>query len=373
MNQEHNRQMQIDQEYMRRALELAKKGMGFTAPNPMVGAVIVKGNKVIGEGYHEQYGKLHAERNALAALTEPAEGATMYVTLEPCCHYGKTPPCTEAIIEHRLSRVVVGSMDPNPLVAGKGVQILRENGITVDTGILEEECDKLNEVFMHYMRTGRPYVVMKYAMTADGKIATRTGASKWITGPKARQTVQEMRHRYRGIMVGIGTVLADDPLLTTRIEGLRSPVRIICDSRLRIPLDSQIVQTAKQYETIIACAFAGPEKVQKLESCGAKVLVVPPTGQEQVDLKELMALLGQHHIDSVLVEGGGQLNDSLRRSGLINKLEVFIAPKLFGGKEAKGPVGGDGVSLVEEAFALELDNVEIIDEDVRLTYERRDE
>ena len=253
-----------DRDYMARAIELAKKGEGWTNPNPMVGAVIVKNGKIIGEGYHEKCGQLHAERNAIASLTESAEGATIYVTLEPCCHYGKTPPCTEAILEQKISRVVIGSRDPNPKVAGKGAEILRRAGLQVQEDFMREECDELNPVFFHYITNKTPYVVMKYAMTADGKIATKTGASKWITGEEARSEVQLMRHKYMGIMAGIGTVLADDPLLNTRIKGKKSPVRIICDSKLRIPFDSQICKTAREYKTIIAYSVGEEEKVNEL-------------------------------------------------------------------------------------------------------------
>ena len=281
-----------DQEYMLRAIQLAKKGEGWTNPNPMVGAVIVKDGRIIGEGYHKKCGELHAERNAIASLTESAEGATIYVTLEPCCHYGKTPPCTEAIIEQKIKKVVIGSRDPNPKVAGKGAQILRESGITVVQDFMREECDCLNPVFFHYITTKTPYVVMKYAMTLDGKIATKTGASKWITGEPARQEVQHMRHRYMGIMAGIGTVLADDPMLNVRVEGWKSPVRIVCDSSLRIPLDSQIVRSAKEYRTIVA--YAGreeneeiTEKIERLHAKGVDT-VCCPDGKGQIDLKKLM-------------------------------------------------------------------------------------
>lgn len=208
-----------DQDYMRRAIALAAQGAGWTAPNPMVGAVIVKNGRIIGEGFHQKCGELHAERNALAALTEPAQGATLYVTLEPCCHQGRTPPCTEAILQHGIRRVVIGSRDPNPLVSGKGAALLRQNGIIVEEDFLRAECDQLNPVFFHHITTGRPYVVMKYAMTLDGKIATRSGASKWITGAAARRHVHQLRGRYSAILAGIGTVLADDPLLNCRVPG----------------------------------------------------------------------------------------------------------------------------------------------------------
>lgn len=359
-----------DQEYMLRAIQLAKKGEGWTNPNPMVGAVIVKDGRIIGEGYHKKCGELHAERNAIASLTESAEGATIYVTLEPCCHYGKTPPCTEAIIEQKIKKVVIGSRDPNPKVAGKGAQILRESGITVVQDFMREECDRLNPVFFHYITTKTPYVVMKYAMTLDGKIATKTGASKWITGELARQEVQHMRHRYMGIMAGIGTVLADDPMLNVRVEGWKSPVRIVCDSSLRIPLDSQIVRSAKEYRTIVA--YAGreeneeiTEKIERLHAKGVDT-VCCPDGKGQIDLKKLMTYLGNEGIDSILLEGGGTLNDSALRAGIVKEVHCFIAPKLFGGKNSKTPVQGIGIGLPSEALKLKCTDICRIGEDIRI-------
>jgi len=241
-----------DQEYMKMALELAKKGCGWVAPNPMVGAVIVKDGRVIGQGWHQRYGEPHAERNALASCVESPQGATMYVTLEPCCHHGKQPPCVDAILEAQIARVVAGSPDPNPLVGGKGIRILKEHGIEVTENVLRQECDQLNEVFFHYIRTKQPYVVMKYAMTMDGKIAAYTGASKWVTGENAREHVQTLRHRYTAIMVGVGTILADDPLLTCRISGGKNPIRIICDTGLRTPLTAQVIKTIEQAPVLIA-------------------------------------------------------------------------------------------------------------------------
>ena len=363
-----------DQEYMLRAIQLAKKGEGWTNPNPMVGAVIVKDGRIIGEGYHKKCGELHAERNAIASLTESAEGATIYVTLEPCCHYGKTPPCTEAIIEQKIKKVVIGSRDPNPKVAGKGAQILRESGITVVQDFMREECDRLNPVFFHYITTKTPYVVMKYAMTLDGKIATKTGESKWITGEPARQEVQHMRHRYMGIMAGIGTVLADDPMLNVRVEGWKSPVRILCDSSLRIPLDSQIVRSAKEYRTIVA--YAGREEneeitekiTKKIEQLHAKGVdtVCCPDEKGQIDLKKLMTYLGNEGIDSILLEGGGTLNDSALRAGIVKEVHCFIAPKLFGGKNSKTPVEGIGIGLPSEALKLKCTDICRIGEDIRI-------
>lgn len=242
-----------EEQFMKRAIELAKQGVGWTAPNPLVGAVVVKNGRVIGEGYHRKYGELHAERNALAACTEDPAGATLYVTLEPCCHYGKTPPCTEIIIEKKIAKVVIGSRDPNPKVAGKGARILREHGINVVEDYMREACDALNPVFFHYITTKTPYVVLKFAMTLDGKIATRTGASKWITGEAARNHVHQLRGRYAGILAGIGTVLADDPMLNCRIDGAHQPLRIILDSHLRIPMGSRLVRSAKEYPLLIVC------------------------------------------------------------------------------------------------------------------------
>lgn len=359
--------MMTDQDYMRRAIVLAERGRGWTSPNPLVGAVIVKDGRIIGEGYHEKYGELHAERNAIASLTESAEGATIYVTLEPCCHYGKTPPCTEAIIENKIARVVIGSRDPNPKVSGKGAAMLREAGIVVEEDFLREECDRLNPIFFHYITTKTPYVILKYAMTADGKIATKTGASKWITGEKSRELVQQMRHNYRGIMVGIGTVLADDPMLNVRFEGGRSPVRIICDSSLRIPEDCAIAKSAHKYDTIVACASAEPGKKGRLEALGMQVLELPGA-DGTVDLKALMGVLGERKIDSILLEGGGMLNDSMLRLGLVHEVKAFVAPKLFGGAGAKTPVEGNGVELPDQAVRLSLEKVTTVGEDLLIEY-----
>ncbi len=353
--------MQKKEEYMRRALELARKGEGHTSPNPMVGCVVVKDGRIISEGYHEKYGEFHAERNALTRCTEDTAGADLYVTLEPCCHQGKTPPCTDIIIEKKIARVFVGSMDSNPLVAGKGVQILRDHGIYVETGILDAECRKLNEVFYHYIATKTPFVVMKYAMTLDGKIACATGDSKWVTGEIARTQVHRMRGRYRGIMVGIGTVLADDPMLNCRVEGGVDPVRIICDSNLRIPTESQIVKTASDIETIVACSQEAleserkQEKIRRLKEAG--IQIIGTEGAHGVNLVELMKKLGGQNIDSILLEGGGTLNASALEDGIVNKVYAYIAGKLIGGMDARSPVEGMGIDRMADAITLQ--NVEI--------------
>lgn len=351
-----------DSDYMRLALQLAQKGCGWVSPNPMVGCVIVKNGEIIGQGWHEKYGQPHAERNALNFCRESPEGAVMYVTLEPCCHYGKQPPCTEAILSSGIKKVFVGSSDPNPLVAGKGIQILREHGVEVTEHILKEECDRLNEVFFHYIRTRRPFVVMKYAMTMDGKIAAYTGASKWITGEPARNHVHRQRHRYRAIMAGVGTILSDDPMLTCRIDNGRNPIRIVCDTNLRTPITAQVVRTAKQIPTIIAVCHADREKTSAFEEAGCQIIHLGEEGGH-VDLRQLMEELGQREIDSVLLEGGGTLNWSALQSGIVQKVQAYLAPKLFGGQTAKTPVGGTGVPAPADAFSLKNSTVTRLGED----------
>ena len=355
------------QDMMRRAIELAKNGTGAVDPNPLVGAVIVKDGRIIGEGYHAYYGGLHAERNALAACKESPMGATLYVTLEPCCHYGKTPPCTEAILEAGIKTVYIGSRDPNPKVAGKGAALLREAGVTIIEDFLREECDALNAPFFHFITKKRPYVAMKYAMTADGKIATATGASQWITNEESRRHVHLLRRKYQGILAGIGTVLADDPMLNCRLgDNGRNPVRIICDSHLRIPLESKLAQSAKEIPLFIATCSKDPAKKAALEEKGALVFVFEG---EKVPLPELMDKLGELKIGSVLLEGGGELNASMLEAGLVQRVYAYIGAKIFGGKTAKTPVSGKGVSLPEESPALRLAQTEIFGDNVLCVYE----
>lgn len=363
-----------EEQFMKRAIELAKQGAGWTAPNPLVGAVVVKNGRVIGEGYHRKYGELHAERNALAACTEDPAGATLYVTLEPCCHYGKTPPCTEIIIEKKIAKVVIGSRDPNPKVAGKGARILREHGIEVVEDYMREACDALNPVFFHYITTKTPYVVLKFAMTLDGKIATRTGASKWITGEAARNHVHQLRGRYAGILAGIGTVLADDPMLNCRIDGAHQPLRIILDSHLRIPMGSRLVRSAKEYPLLIVCNEStrdreeGASRIQKLEEAGAKVWNLPEKNGHP-DLNVLMQRLGEEKIDSVLVEGGGTVNEAALKAHIVHHVYAYIAPKIFGGEDAKTPVEGSGIRLPQECAKLRLAKITVLLNDMLLEYD----
>ena len=357
-----------DAEYMRRAISLAEKGRGWTNPNPLVGCVIVKNGEIVAQGYHEKIGGWHAERNAILNCQADLTDATAYVTLEPCCHHGRTPPCSDLLIERGIKKVFIGSRDPNPLVSGKGAKQLRAAGVEVVEDFLREECDQLNPIFFHYIQTKRPYVLLKYAMTADGKIATSTGESKWITGELARAKVQETRHQYRAIMVGVETVLADNPMLNSRMPNARQPVRIVCDSHLRTPLDCQLVQTAKDYPTIIATISEDLQKIAKFEPLGVEVLLCKAKNR-RVDVSDLLQKLGEKQIDSLLIEGGASLNFSALESGVVNRVHCYIAPKLVGGKAAKTPIGGEGICYLSQAVKLKMNSIEMVGEDVLIDYE----
>lgn len=349
--------MLMDEFHMNQALSLAEKGWGMTNPNPLVGAVIVRDGHVIGEGYHAKLGGAHAERDALnqARLNhQDVRGATIYVTLEPCTHHGRTPPCTDAIIESGIGEVVVAMQDPNPLVSGKGIQQLREAGIKVRTGVLEQEAKKLNEIFISYMTHKKPFVIMKVAMTLDGKIATATGDSRWISCAMSRQYVHHWRNRVASIMVGSQTIFHDDPLLTTRLSGTISqdPVRIVVDSVGRIPLESRVINNTSNVGMILASTSRiPPERERQFTEKGVQVLKLDGF-DGKVDLKALMNRLAQMEIDSVLLEGGGNLNYAALRAGIVDKVLVFIAPKIIGGDAATTPVEGIGFARMEEAIKL---------------------
>ncbi len=340
--------------FMTRALELARLGMGYTNPNPMVGAVLVKNGEIIGEGYHRKYGGPHAEVDAFNNSPSQVSGSTMYVTLEPCSHYGKTPPCANAIVGKGIKKVVIAMEDPNPEVSGKGIKVLRENGIEVVTGVMEREAKKLNEVFIKYITTKLPFCILKTAMTLDGKIATYTGDSKWITNEESRRYVHELRHQVAAIMVGIGTVMTDNPMLTARLEGKegKSPIRIIVDTKARIPLNSKVLQCNSDQKTIIATTdLANKDKIKAIEQMGAQVLITP-LKDNQVDLTYLVKALGEHKLDSILLEGGSTLNYSALRQDIVDKVISFVAPKLIGGATAKTPIGGQGISLIKDSILL---------------------
>ena len=364
---------------MQRAIALAKKGAGFVNPNPMVGCVVVKDNEIITEGYHEYYGGFHAERNALTNTTADCKDATLYVTLEPCCHYGKTPPCTEIIIEKGIRKVVVGLLDPNPLVAGKGIKILEDAGIEVVTGVEVDKIKELNKVFLKYINTKRPYVLLKTAMTLDGKIASYTGDSKWITNEKSRKLVHKLRSEMMGIVAGIGTVKADDPMLNCRLESsqqsavssqsnIHQPTRIIVDTKASISLDSNIVKTANEYRTILAVsnqlsAVSNQSKIDELKSYNVEILYCEEK-DGHVDINDLMIKLGQKGIDSILLEGGATLNAAFLEADCVDEVYAFIAPKIIGGEHSKSPVGGQGIELMKDAVMLKDIKIETFDNDI---------
>lgn len=362
-----------DTEFMRIAIDEAKKGLGFTNPNPMVGAVIVKNGKIISKGYHHACGMPHAERDALSNVKDNVgtENSTLYVTLEPCCHYGKTPPCTEAIIDAKISRVVCAMSDPNPKVSGKGIEILKKNGIDVEVGLLENEARKLNKFFLSKQTLKRPFVALKIAQTLDGKIASYSRKSKWITGEKARNHGHFLRHKYMGILTGINTVISDNPMLNCRFDeklwddpdsdyellkqdrpklSLRNPVRIILDSNLSIPLDSKIVKTAVEIETIIVTSkdsfnsMDNQDKIKHLKESRVSILAVSLDDSERINLAETLEKLAlpPYEIDSILVEGGASVHDSFLREKLADYVHIYIAPKILGGKDALSSVSGFG-------------------------------
>jgi diaminohydroxyphosphoribosylaminopyrimidine deaminase/5-amino-6-(5-phosphoribosylamino)uracil reductase len=353
-----------DERWMRRALRLAEKGKGRTSPNPMVGAVLVKKERVVGQGYHARAGEAHAEIIALRKAGEEAKGATLYINLEPCSHYGKTPPCAPALIQAGIKRAVVGMEDPNPLVKGKGLEILRTAGLDVEVGILEEACQKLNEAFFKYIRTKEPFVILKIATTLDGKIATQNGESKWITGEESRQLVYRMRNEADGILVGAGTILKDDPLLTARIRGGKDPYRIVLDSHLRIPEKAKIIDRNPEKTILATTKLAPKRKIKNLEERGVRVLILN-SKKGRVHLKSLLSTLGRMGMMSLLVEGGSEVNGSFLDERLIDKVFLFVSPKFLGGP-ALGIFGGKGTEKLEKAFSLNLIKIKKAGDDILL-------
>lgn len=348
----------MDKQYMQMALELAARARGRTSPNPLVGAVLVKDRQVVGQGYHARAGTPHAEVLALAKAGAAARGATLYVTLEPCCHQGRTGPCTEAVLAAGVTKVVIAMLDPNPLVAGGGVQRLKEAGVAVVTGVLQEEALALNEVFVKYITTGLPFVVAKAAMSLDGKIATATGESQWITGPEARAHGHRLRDWYDAILVGIGTVKADNPALNTRLaDGSgRDPLRIILDSKADTPPEAKVLTQSSSAPTLIATtATAAQEKRAALQQAGAEVLVV--NEGERVDLSALLKILGRREVTSLLIEGGATVHGTAFAEKIVDKVVWFIAPKIIGGQEAPGPVGGRGTARLSATALLERERI----------------
>jgi len=350
---------------MRRALHLAEKGRGRTSPNPLVGAVLVKDGQIIGEGYHTKAGESHAEIVALGKAGDKARGATLYLNLEPCTHYGKTPPCAPAVIEAGVSRVVVGMEDPNPRVTGKGVASLMEAGLDVKMGILERECRKLNEAFCKYISHQVPFVILKVAATLDGKVATRNGESKWITGEVSRRFVHRIRDQVDGVIVGIRTVLKDDPMLTARIKGGKDPFRIVLDSRLRIPENSKMIEASPSKAIIATTEIAPQRKIESLEKKGVRVLIFG-SKMGKVDLKACLSKLGEMGMMSLLVEGGSQVSGSFLDEGLVDKILLFFSPKLIGDSLAPGIFGGEGTHQLRDAFSITELKIRRMGEDILL-------
>jgi len=340
-----------DEYWMKQALRLAEKGRGRTSPNPMVGAILIKEGKVVGEGFHAKAGEIHAEIAALGKAREESRGAVLYLNLEPCTHYGKTPPCAPAVTAAGVKRVVIGMEDPNPLVGGKGVESLKRAGLEVRVGVLEKECRRLNETFCKYILKREPFVTLKAAATLDGKTATRDGGSKWISGEASRHRVHRLRDQVDAVLVGIGTVLKDDPMLTARVRGGRDPRRVVLDSRLRVPENAKVIELSPLL-TIIATTEAAPkEKAARLKDRGVQVLVLD-SNKGRVDLKACLGKLGEMGITSLLVEGGSQINGSFLDEGLIDKLLLFLAPRLIGDDHAPGIFAGKGVESLEKAYPV---------------------
>lgn len=359
-------QSQIDDEnYMRRALTLAGVGEGDVEPNPMVGAVIVRGDVVLGVGYHQKFGGPHAEVNALAACTDSPRGATLYVTLEPCCHHGKTPPCVAAILNAGISRVVVALEDPYPEVSGKGIAALKASGIQVEVGLLASESKFLLAPYLKRVKTAKPWVIAKWAMTLDGKIAARDGSSKWITSEASRLPVHELRGRVDGILVGSGTAILDDPMLTARLPNTRTPTRVILDRSLKSPASLQVFQTARETPTILFTAQSswGEEQVKLLQNIGVEVVALQSTESTQ-QIDELLTNLGKRNWTNLLIEGGGQVLGAFVDAKAIDEVNVFVAPKLIGGAGAVSPVGGVGLAPISEAIEFESVETDIYGEDL---------
>jgi diaminohydroxyphosphoribosylaminopyrimidine deaminase/5-amino-6-(5-phosphoribosylamino)uracil reductase len=349
---------------MRLALQLASSAKGRTNPNPLVGAVIVKEGRIIGMGAHLKAGEPHAEVHAFRMAGDAAEGATLYVTLEPCSHHGRTPPCSDLIVRSKVKKVFIAMEDPNPMVAGRGTARLREHGIEVEVGLLFKEAYRLNERFIHNMLTSRPFVVVKTAMTLDGKIAAHTGDSRWITGSASREAVHRLRDEVDGILIGIGTVLADDPELTTRLPaGGRNPIRVILDSNLRIPETARVLDTTEAQTWIVTGPEASVEKAERLRARGVEVISVEK-GESGLDLDVMLHTLYAKGITHLLVEGGASVNGALLEAGLINKVVAFVAPKLIGGAEAPTPYGGVGFAKMSQAVGLRDVTVETYGDDL---------
>ncbi|MGA1840334.1 MAG: bifunctional diaminohydroxyphosphoribosylaminopyrimidine deaminase/5-amino-6-(5-phosphoribosylamino)uracil reductase RibD [bacterium] len=356
-----------DQKYIKMALKLAEKGRGRVSPNPLVGALVVKGDHIVGQGYHARYGDKHAETKALEEAGSEAKGATIYINLEPCCHHGQTPPCVDEIIKAGITKAVISVKDPNPIVNGKSIEILKNKGIEVKLGILEKTASKLNEFFFKYITTGTPFITLKSAMSLDGKVATKTGESKWITSDVSREYVHQLRNQMDATLVGIETILRDNPRLTTRLKNSkgRDPIRVVIDSLLRIPIRMRIFTQESDAGNIIITTINAPiDRIKKIESSGAKVLFVKPKGRNRVDMQAMAEELGKLQITSLLIEGGPGINASAFQEGIVDKVIMFIAPIIIGGKIAPSAIQGDGIAKLEEAARIRNIRIERLGNDL---------
>ncbi|CDQ18756.1 diaminohydroxyphosphoribosylaminopyrimidine deaminase / 5-amino-6-(5-phosphoribosylamino)uracil reductase [Halobacillus karajensis] len=364
--------MDRDERYMQMAIEMAKETVGQTSPNPAVAAIVVNRNQVVGVGVHVKAGEPHAEIHALRMAGDKAIGAEIYVTLEPCSHYGQTPPCAEAVIKAGIHRAVIASEDPNPKVSGRGIRMMKENGLEVKTQVLKEEADQLNRSFFHYIQTKQPYVRLKTAMSLDGKIATSTGESQWITGEEARKDGHLYRHQSDAILVGINTVLMDNPKLTTRIDGNgRHPIRIILDTHLKTPPSSQLIQDDQAPTWIFVGAKVGKEREELYEKYEHVRII--SLENDQVSIDEVLQYLGEHKVTSLLVEGGATIADAFVRAGKVDETITYMAPKLIGGKEALTPVGGEGIQQLKNARAFVIVSTEKMGDDIKIVSVRKGE
>ncbi|WP_280768298.1 bifunctional diaminohydroxyphosphoribosylaminopyrimidine deaminase/5-amino-6-(5-phosphoribosylamino)uracil reductase RibD [Salipaludibacillus daqingensis] len=361
----------MNNHYMELAIKMAKETIGQTSPNPVVGCVIVNNGEIVGLGAHLKAGHEHAERHALQMAEEKARGATMYVTLEPCSHHGRTPPCADAVIEAGISKVYIASTDPNPQVAGQGIERMRKAGIAVTLGIMQKEADELNRVFFHYMKHSKPYVTLKMATSIDGKIATSSGESKWITGDEAREDGHRLRHKHDAILVGVDTVIQDDPTLTTRLEqGGKNPIRIVMDRTLRTPLNAKLVTDNQASTWIVTTRSAHKQKKRELEDLGVEIIVMD---DDMISISSMLTLLAEKDITSLLVEGGGQINDSFLRSNNFQSVVKYMAPILIGGENARSSFSGNGITNLNEAPRLEIKSMERIGDDVKFVFYKEGE
>ncbi|WP_017756282.1 bifunctional diaminohydroxyphosphoribosylaminopyrimidine deaminase/5-amino-6-(5-phosphoribosylamino)uracil reductase RibD [Calidifontibacillus oryziterrae] len=353
-----------DENYMQLAIQLAFNTIGQTSPNPVVGAVVVKDNQIVGLGTHLRAGEAHAEVHAINMAGEKAKNSCIYVTLEPCSHFGRTPPCADLLIKSGVKRVVIASTDPNPQVAGKGIERLKKAGIEVDVGVLKEEADKLNEVFFHYISTGFPYVTLKSATSLDGKIATVTGESKWITGESARLDVHKYRHQHDAILVGVNTVLKDDPELTTRLPlGGKNPIRIILDTNLRIPPSAKVIMDQCTHTWVVVGQNVPNDKVEMLKARNIDIIKAPTNN---IEIPYILKMLAERGITSLFVEGGSKINWSFIKAGAVNQMITYIAPKIIGGTTAPTAIGGSGFEKMNEVLQFKIQSISQIGEDIKI-------